>query len=671
MYNNGGTVKIGNCSFVNNVAAGTNGAASVASAGPGGDAAGGAIYNAGDLWITNSTFTENRSSGGAGGDGLPGGNGGGGQAGALYNSGVLTVCDSSFSGNLAVGGKGGIARDSMYATAGAGGHADGGVICNEGTSTLLRCSFSSNAARGGEAGSTENVPPREGSAMSAGDGRGGALRNTATLGLTNCWFSLNEAVGGSPGSAYYGRTGAHGSGGALHNTGELAGTGCVFALNRAIAGKGGGYKHILDGAATGGAIYNAGDLWLADGVVSSNRVSYGQAAGGGLYNANGSADLKGTTLAFNSAESGTAGDWYYGGGGFDSWGGAVFNSSSASFEGCSFLNNSVMSGPATYADGGSGGSVGNSGNGFGGGIASTGDLVVDRCGFLSNSVSGAAGVFGRAYGIPLTSRGGGTADGAIAALEGTAIILNTTIYRSSALGGQGSSVPADATYGDGGPGGWALGAGIFLTNAVAGITNCTSAGNLAIPGPGGTGSESGLSGAGAGGGICVGNGATLGIQNTIVSLNTAGDVAGTFSGTGNLVAIDARLGNLATDANGSIFLPLLPDSPAIDGALPVAGLDLDQRGVLRPFGAAPDIGAYEWNGTTVFWIALSTPREQQDIDLLKGAGPPNQQFRIQVSADLAHWTDTATNSTGSSGLFRCSVPVDLSEPMQFYRVVSP
>jgi hypothetical protein len=39
---------------------------------------------------------------------------------------------------------------------------------------------------------------------------------------------------------------------------------------------------------------------------------------------------------------------------------------------------------------------------------------------------------------------------------------------------------------------------------------------------------------------------------------------------------------------------LLPGSPAIDAADPTTFPGTDQRGVTRPQGAAPDIGAYEF-----------------------------------------------------------------------------
>jgi hypothetical protein len=46
-------------------------------------------------------------------------------------------------------------------------------------------------------------------------------------------------------------------------------------------------------------------------------------------------------------------------------------------------------------------------------------------------------------------------------------------------------------------------------------------------------------------------------------------------------------------------MALLPGSPAIDAGTPVAGVTTDQRGIPRPRGSAPDIGAFESRGFTL------------------------------------------------------------------------
>ena len=46
-------------------------------------------------------------------------------------------------------------------------------------------------------------------------------------------------------------------------------------------------------------------------------------------------------------------------------------------------------------------------------------------------------------------------------------------------------------------------------------------------------------------------------------------------------------------------IALFPGSPAIDAGAPVPGVTADQRGVRRPQGNAPDIGAFESRGFTL------------------------------------------------------------------------
>jgi hypothetical protein len=92
---------------------GTGGAKPLAAAGGGGAGMGGALFNeAGTVVITNSTFTGNTTSGGAGGTGPAGppgstfnGTAGKGLGGGLFNhNGMITVTNSTFSANTAADG---------------------------------------------------------------------------------------------------------------------------------------------------------------------------------------------------------------------------------------------------------------------------------------------------------------------------------------------------------------------------------------------------------------------------------------------------------------------------------------------------------------------------------------------------------------------------------------
>ena len=71
--------------------------------------------------------------------------------------------------------------------------------------------------------------------------------------------------------------------------------------------------------------------------------------------------------------------------------------------------------------------------------------------------------------------------------------------------------------------------------------------------------------------------------------------------TGDLVNVDPMLGLLQDNGGPTLTHAILADSPAIDSGNPaVPGIggaacpQTDQRGVLRPQGAACDIGAFEF-----------------------------------------------------------------------------
>ena len=53
------------------------------------------------------------------------------------------------------------------------------------------------------------------------------------------------------------------------------------------------------------------------------------------------------------------------------------------------------------------------------------------------------------------------------------------------------------------------------------------------------------------------------------------------------------LGPLANNGGPTFTQALLPGSPAINAGVAVPGVTTDQRGVSRPQGTAPDIGAFE------------------------------------------------------------------------------
>lgn len=673
LYNFGGAVTVSGCTFTNNQARGSDGAAGI----PGESAAGGAVFNEGDLRITYSTFIANGSFSGRGADAPLKSVAGDAQGGAVYSLGRLWIAGSSFLNNQVVGGSGGNDIHDIHVSmgiGGPGGQAGGGAIYNEDQAEVISSTFIGNAASGGNGGGGSSDVL--GSGGRGGDAEAGGIHNSGTLSLTNCSFSLNRVVGGSTGHAYTGPRGADARGGAIFNLGSMSVfSNCCFTMNEARAGYGSGYKGPTSGFALGGAIFNTGTVHIADAVIGSNRAGTGEAAGGGIYHAGGLLDLAASVLAGNECRSSTAGDGYHGGPGYDAFGGGIFNAANASVRQCLVISNSVLGGPAVY-----GLYSGNGGNAFGAGIASRGFLEVSTSSFQANSVTGAEGLTGVSYGGgPTAETGGAGSGGAAALLGGTASFLNTTISGCSARGGNGlPAVPSGTfSWGYGASGGAAFGGGVFITNAAVYMTNCTVTRNLAIPGLAGEGfphqtAQDGKPGKSFGDGVFVQTNATMLVLNTIVALNAQQDMAGAYNGSGNLIGIDACLGVPFTNALGTISIPLMPDSPAIDAGVPVPGVDSDQRGVSRPYGSAPDIGAYEWNGTSFYQeFTLTSLGLDGNNWVLKGGGPTNQVFRLRASADLIHWTDVSTNSSDALGLFQLSETMNSAAGARFWQVVSP
>ena len=67
----------------------------------------------------------------------------------------------------------------------------------------------------------------------------------------------------------------------------------------------------------------------------------------------------------------------------------------------------------------------------------------------------------------------------------------------------------------------------------------------------------------------------------------------------DLVNTNPLLGPLADNGGPTQTMALLPGSPAIDAGVAVAGVTTDQRGIARPQGTTPDIGAFESRGFTI------------------------------------------------------------------------
>jgi hypothetical protein len=195
----------------------------------------------------------------------------GGAGGAIYNAGSLTLSNCVISGSEAsVGAYPGF--PSFGQPGGPGGN--GGAIANSGTLSLTSCTLVNNVGGAGSLGGEDfpGVPPGPGG--SGGDG--GAIFSTGTLVLSNCTFTGNSAGAGGPGG-YPGTNppapnGLGGAGGAIDSSGPATLTSCTIDGNS--AGTNGGLA---------GGILNSGVMTIIASTITRNN---GQSTGGGVCSSN-------------------------------------------------------------------------------------------------------------------------------------------------------------------------------------------------------------------------------------------------------------------------------------------------------------------------------------------------------------------------------------------------
>jgi hypothetical protein len=272
-------------------------------------AAGGAVYNIGQASFSACSFLTNAAGGGnggiggeggdgfyLGGDGGKGGRGGAGYGGAIFNGGDLSVSNCTFNFNFVIGGdgsaggSGGNARTFIGANGvgAAGGVAQGGAIYNAttGAVSVVGSTFALNQSQGGNSADGGNGFVRAPAGQVGGQGAGGAVFNYGTSELVNCTFFANVVSGGAGGAGSSGsfRGGRGGNGGAawgggVYNYRRLAATNCTFSDGGTIGGTNG----------AGGA-----------GAVAGQDGQRGITRGANLANARGTFYLKNCVIAYAS-----------------------------------------------------------------------------------------------------------------------------------------------------------------------------------------------------------------------------------------------------------------------------------------------------------------------------------------------------------------------------------
>lgn len=309
---NAGTLFVNNCIFSNNVAhGGPTFWPELMSGSPG---QGGAIYNSGLLAVSNSLFTGNSATGGMdnGGSafrGLAGGSAGGG---AIFNDGGTLVLNTvTFSDNAAIGAPPAPADSGVQGTGGSA--AGGAVFSSGGNISAWNITVASNSAVGQGAAVPEDSTFVGGI---AGAAYAGALCiDGGTAVISNSIISNNLAVGGTSDSGF----GGQGAGGGVFNAGSTLLAQCDVEINTAA---GGGYNQIVGGGGgqvgtaegLGGGIFNTGSIQITGSIISANMAQGGtgtsqygpppeppsMGVGGAIYNS-GVVLVSESTLAKNSA----------------------------------------------------------------------------------------------------------------------------------------------------------------------------------------------------------------------------------------------------------------------------------------------------------------------------------------------------------------------------------
>ncbi len=327
-------------------------------------------------------------------------------------------------------------------------------------------------------------------------------------------------------------------------------------------------------------------------------------------------------------------------------------------------------------------------------VSNLGELLIESCRFIDNQGdSGGAGLenFGDCTVVDCVFTGNVASDssadgGAIDTRRGDSLRVTGSTFTNNSAGDDGGAIHSESiicvianstftgnTAGD-------RGGAIFNREARTEITHCTIIGNTATPGR--------AAGVGASGdtftttvlsnSIVVGNGdidiAFIGATNSFVSDGH------NFIGSGNALSIfvetgdstgnaDAGLGPLAD--NGGTTLTMLPlaGSSVIDAG-GTGETATDQRGIARPQGAAPDIGAVELEssgGTTPIDLGIQISPRAAGGFVIRFDTEVGRFYQLQASDDLAGFIPVGDPLIGDGSIaeFVDATPIG---DQRFYRI---
>jgi hypothetical protein len=450
---------------------------------------------------------------------------------------------------------------------------------------------------------------------------GGAIhiQSGASVVLTNCAFIANQGKGtngisgrnggssstGNGGDGRSGAPGIPGRGGAIYNLGELVLLRCSFSTNSAVGGNGGkggnggngawnggnGGRGGLGAPGHGGAIYNAGALFLRDCSFAGNSASGGHGGAGGTNGLGAFPGLPG-----------------HGAAGAGALGAAIFSSSSITALNSTFVGNTALAGHSAAAGtevSGNGRDGARGADALGGGICNLGEGAVTNSTFYFNRVLGGNGGNGGNGDWAAGSGGnGGTGSGGGIYSSGDLRVVNCTLSMGGAWGGTNGV------------------AGLGLSSGVDGRRGFSYGGNLAR---------------------AAGN---FWLKNTIIATNLFGsagygavtDAGHNLSsdrslalGNDSMVNTDPLLGPLADNGGPTRTMVPLPGSPAIGKGDIHAAPDFDQRDFERPGPGKdrPDIGALEGQGPSITTQPQSTTRTNGGSATLSVSVGGDSPFRYQ------------------------------------------
>jgi CSLREA domain-containing protein len=322
-----------------------------------------------------------------------------------------------------------------------------------------------------------------------------------------------------------------------------------------------------------GGILNRGTLRLINCVVAGNSATFG----GGIDN-EGTLTLTHSRVAHNS--------------GFD--GGGIINN------GTLRLTNSTVSGNSAV---------------FGGGINNDrGTLTLTNSRIAGNTAFSGGGIEGLRGTLTNTTvaansadrQGGGISMGGEATLRNSTVTGNTAgfagggISNAETLTLTNSTVSGNSAEVGGGVANFGSGATLTLRNSTVARNSATQHGG-GISNTGGSelalrNSLLALNAGPLGPDVLNNSGATVTARFSLLGIGNGSGITNGVNGNqvGSQAApLDPKLGPLAFNGGPTRTRALQPGSPAIDAASTPDCPTTDQRGVLRPQGAACDIGSYE------------------------------------------------------------------------------